>query len=407
MDRIISNKPISVLLIDDDEEDYIIIEHVFRRIPDSPFTLQWCSSYEEAKRLISEHAHDIYLVDYHLGKYSGLDLLKFADPQKRSEPFIMLTGTGGLETEKRSMQLAAADYLVKGTFGPELLSRTLNYSLGRKRNEQQRMEHLLALNRTKDEFISLASHQLRTPATGVKQYIGMVLEGFAGDITPMQRDLLKKAYASNDRQLRIVSNLLKVARIDAGKVILRKSEVDVGAMVGDVIKEQSETLNDRRQTVHFVSPQPPITAFIDGDRIRMVVENMLDNASKYSDIGKKIDVKLTETQTHVSIAIKDHGVGINEADQHKLFGKFSRIDNPLSIHVSGTGLGLYWAQKIVDLHGGLIIVKSKIGKGSTFVIHLPKRSRVTMLKEEQIGNDSDTQARKTMIEGDDNAENSI
>jgi len=71
MDRIISNKPISVLLIDDDEEDYIIIEHVFRRIPDSPFTLQWCSSYEEAKRLISEHAHDIYLVDYHLGKYSG------------------------------------------------------------------------------------------------------------------------------------------------------------------------------------------------------------------------------------------------------------------------------------------------------------------------------------------------
>lgn len=374
MDRSSQTTPISVLLIDDDEEDYIIIKHVFRLIPDSPFTLTWCASYKQAKLLIEKHAHDIYLIDYHLGEYNGLDLLKFAEPQKRPEPFIMLTGMGDRDTEKRSMQLAAADYLVKGTFGPELLSRTLHYSLGRKQNEQQRMEHLLELNRTKDEFISLASHQLRTPATGVKQYVGMVLEGFAGEITTAQRSLLEKAYESNDRQLQIVSDLLKVAQIDAGKVLLRKRATDMGAMVHDVIKEQAATFKGRRQTIHFAPPRSPIMACIDMDRIRMVIENMLDNASKYSDHDTSITVTLTQTKAAVTVSIKDQGVGIAARDIDKLFGKFSRIYNPLSTQVGGTGLGLYWAQKIVDLHDGSIDVVSEETKGTTFVIHLPKNS---------------------------------
>lgn len=381
MDRSSSHAPITVILIDDDEEDYIIIDHVFRRIPDSPFRLEWCSSFEEAKQLIEARAGDIYLIDYHLGEYSGLDLLKFADPGKRPEPFIMLTGMGDRETEKRSMKLAAADYLVKGTFGPELLSRTLHYSLGRKQNEQQRLDHLLELNRTKDEFISLASHQLRTPATGVKQYVGMVLEGFAGDISPAQRGLLKKAYESNERQLRIVSDLLNVAQVDAGKVLLRKTETDMGAMINDVIKEQAKTYKDRQQTVEFAPPTPAIVALIDKDRIRMVIENMLDNASKYSDHGKTITVMLATTTDQITVAIKDRGVGIAPQDQSKLFGKFSRIYNPLSTQVGGTGLGLYWAQKIVDLHDGVITIESQEGEGTTFVIHLPKPHATAMLEE--------------------------
>ena len=371
MDRIATDKPISVLLVDDDEEDYIIIDHVFRRIADSPFRLDWCATFAEAKRLIDAHAYDIYLIDYRLGEYSGLDLLKIAEPQKRPEPFIILTGAGDRGIERRSLQLAADDYLVKGTFGAELLSRTLHYALGRKQNEQQRLQHLLELNRTKDEFISLASHQLRTPATGVKQYVGMVLEGFAGNITKAQRELLEKAYESNERQLRTVSDLLKVAQVDAGKVMLRKSDTDMVALVRDVIKEQAGTAKSRQQTVHFAAPRMPVTGHIDKDRIRMVIENMLDNASKYSNHGTAINVKLAATRTEIIITIEDHGVGIAEADQGKLFGKFSRIYNPLSTAVGGTGLGLYWAQKIIALHDGTIDVESAESEGTTFTIHLP------------------------------------
>lgn len=375
-----SNQQVRVLLIDDDEDDYILIRHVFSRIPDLPFILEWCSSYSKAKKLINQRKHDIYLIDYNLGKFNGLDLLKFAEPEKRAEPFIMLTGMGDRETEHKSLKLAAADYLVKGTFGPELLSRTLLYSLGRKQVEQQRVAHLLELNQTKDEFISVASHQLRTPATGVKQYIGMLLEGYVGELTEAQLGILSKAYESNERQLRIVSDLLKVAQVDAGKVVLRKSETNVIVLIHDVIKEQSKTYENRRQTVNFVEPKTPIVTSIDKDRIRMVIENILDNASKYSDQGTAVGVAVTETSEEIVIAIQDKGVGIAQADIDKLFGKFSRIYNPLSTQVGGTGLGLYWAQKIVLLHGGKITVKSRENYGTTFTIHLPKHSEMDMLK---------------------------
>lgn len=373
-------KEIAVLLVDDDEDDYLIVKHAISQIPDSPFRLDWCSSYEEAKQCIAEGVYDIYLIDYHLGEFNGLDLLRFAQPDKRHEPFVLLTGMRDYEVERRALKLAAADYLVKGTFGPELLSRTLYYSLGRKEVEQQRLEHIMELGRTKDEFISLASHQLRTPATGVKQYIGMILEGFVGDITPGQRDILTKAYESNERQLRIVSDLLKVARVDAGKVQLKKSDVDVSALVRDVIKEQQSTYKARHQTVKLKIPRKRIMAWIDKDRIRMVVENLCDNASKYSGDSKPITVTVDDDGNRVTVSVKDEGVGIAEKDQSKLFAKFSRIHNSLSTQVGGTGLGLYWANKIVDLHGGVIEVESKQDHGSTFTIRLPKKDQPAMLK---------------------------
>jgi signal transduction histidine kinase len=365
---------ISVLLVDDDEDDFLIIKSVFSRIPDSPFILEWCSSYKQAKKFIKSHDFDIYMIDYHLGEFNGLDLLKYAEPQKRPEPFILLTGTGDREVERQSMKLAAADYLVKGTFGPELLSRTLYYSLGRKQIEEQRLESLIELNRTKDEFISLASHQLRTPATGVKQYVGMVLEGFVGNISDAQRSILTKAYESNERQLRIVSDLLKVAQVDAGKVNLKKDSVNLISLTKDVIKEQEGTFKARQQKVEFKHPRSIVLATIDKDRIRMVIENLLDNASKYSGEATSISVKITDEIDSISIIISDHGVGIAPADQDRLFEKFSRIHNSLSTHVGGTGLGLYWARKIVDLHGGIINVSSAENQGTTFTIHLPKGS---------------------------------
>ena len=372
MISVTNSKPVNVLLIDDDEDDYLIIQRIFAKIVDSPFVVTWCSSFDEAKKRIANSEFDIYLLDYRLNGHTGLELLEFAEPQKRPEPFILLTGVGDRDIEKKAMKLAAADYLVKGTFNAELLSRTLYYSLGRKQIEQQRLEHLIEINRAKDEFISLASHQLRTPATGVKQYIGMLLEGFMGDISEAQRGILTKAYESNERQLQIVSDLLKVAQVDAGKVVLRRKETSLNNLVIDVIKEQQSTFKDRSQQVVFMPPPSDITVSVDGDKIRMVLENMIDNASKYSGSDKTITVEMENEADSVVIRIIDQGVGISPQDQNKLFEKFSRIQNSLSTHVGGTGLGLYWAKKIIDLHGGNITVSSKEDIGTTFSIYLPK-----------------------------------
>ncbi|HUP26395.1 MAG TPA: PAS domain S-box protein [Candidatus Limnocylindrales bacterium] len=230
---------------------------------------------------------------------------------------------------------------------------------------------LVLLNKAKDEFISVASHQLRTPATGVKQYLGMTLEGYAGELTPQQATFLRQAYESNERQINIINDLLRVAKVDAGKVILVKQKTDLVAMAENIIHEQNSKFTDRQQTVLFAHDQPLLKAQIDADKIRMVIENIIDNASKYTPHGCTIKVKVFKLQDNICVSVKDEGVGVRQKDIEKMFHKFSRLDNPLSIKVGGTGLGLYWAKKIIDLHGGTIEVDSELKKGTLFTIKIP------------------------------------
>ena len=365
-------KNVSVLMIDDDEDDFLIAQRVAKRIPGSRFKLDWCSSYEKAKELIARHSHDIYLVDYQLGEHTGFDLLKLAEPEKRQEPFILLTGANDKDIERRAVKLGASDFLIKGSFDAELLSRSLNYALGRKQAEAHRFQHLIELNQAKDEFISVASHQLRTPATSVKQYVGMLLDGMFGELTPSQSEVLSRAYENNERQLKIVSDLLKVARVDAGKVILRQSEVDLNLLMREVVKEAIGSAEGRQQKIKYHEASTQAMAWVDKDTTRMVFENLLDNASKYSGEDTTIRVSVLVQEKAVKVKIADEGVGIDEKDMNKLFEKFSRIHNPLSTQAGGSGLGLYWANKIVDLHGGTIRVASKPDKGTVFTVSLPR-----------------------------------
>lgn len=235
------------------------------------------------------------------------------------------------------------------------------------------LEQLKQLNQAKDEFISLASHQLRTPATGVKQYIGMLLQGYVGDLTDDQTAFLQTAYESNERQITIVNDLLQVAQIDAGKVRLQKGQTDLVKLIGNIIDEQAVRFVERDQKVVYKPTMKKLMIRVDGDRIRMVLENIIDNAGKYTYHHKTITVRLRSTDTTVSIAVRDQGVGMAAADISKIFNKFARLDNPLSISSEGSGLGLYWAKKIIDLHQGTISVISTRGKGTTFKLTLPKK----------------------------------
>ena len=237
--------------------------------------------------------------------------------------------------------------------------------------KHQRIE-LEALGKMKDEFISLATHQLRTPATGVKQFLGLLLEGFAGPLSDQQTNFIQKAYASNERQLTLVSSLLQTAQIDAGKIHLSKTIVDIRLLIEDIVDELKDVIEERQQTVKIVEDPDFEHVCVDVLQMRMVLENLIDNASKYTFPGGKITITLSTTKVHDCIAIKDTGVGIAEKDIGRLFEKFSKVSNPLSESVGGTGLGLYWAKKIITLHRGTIRVKSQPNVGTEFIINIPK-----------------------------------
>lgn len=238
------------------------------------------------------------------------------------------------------------------------------------------LEHIIEINKSKDEFISIASHQLRTPATGVKQYLGMILEGFFGDITKEQREVIARAYDSNERQLRIVTDLLKVAQVDAGKVMLHFEVFDINDFTHKIIQDNKATIKRRKQMLTFVPAEKPLLVLADPETMRMVIENILDNASKYTAVSKGITVCVDEDDGRAVVSVMDEGVGIPEDKIDKLFGKFSRIDNELSTKVGGTGLGLYWAKKVIDLHDGDIRYGPNKPEGSIFSILLPKQKNV-------------------------------
>lgn len=230
---------------------------------------------------------------------------------------------------------------------------------------------LLALNKAKDEFIALASHQLRTPATIVKVYSSMLLTNHAGKLSKSQQELLRTAYESNERQLELIDTLLRVARLDTGAIVLKRERVDLAVLIEEIIDSYNGSLVARQQTVHFWHGKHVFMADVDKEKVRIVLENILDNASKYSPSGKQIAIRLHKRQDQFAVSVRDNGVGIVKKDMHKLFKKFSRIDNPLSTTVNGTGLGLYWAKKIVAMHEGSIEVTSRPSKGSTFTVLIP------------------------------------
>jgi signal transduction histidine kinase len=224
----------------------------------------------------------------------------------------------------------------------------------------------------KDELLSLASHQLRTPATGVKQYLGMVLQGFAGDVTNKQRSYLERAYASNNRQLSVINDILHLAKLETGRIVLAERQFDLAKMIRDVIDEQREVAEKGNVTLELSSPS---TGLIVGDShmLRMVIENLVNNGIKYTPPGGTVSLRMTRRANRWVVMVKDTGVGIAKSDFHKLFKQFSRINNPRTEFVTGTGVGLYLAYHLTVLHGGTISVTSSKGKGATFTVRLPRK----------------------------------
>jgi PAS domain S-box-containing protein len=232
-------------------------------------------------------------------------------------------------------------------------------------------EQLISLNNAKDDFISIASHQLRTPATCVKQYISMLMDGYAGELTMQQQEMLKKAYDSNEWQLKLVNDLLKIIKIDADNVKLHKKRFNLVEFLEDIKQEMLNSFKPHNQTLVISIDKKPLHVTADKDFMRMVLENLIDNASKYSAPGSQVEVKVVSEDDFVKFSVTDQGIGISKKDQLKLFQKFSRLQNASKVNVDGSGLGLYWVKKTIDLHEGTIEVESKKGKGTTFCVRLP------------------------------------
>lgn len=370
-----SNPSATILVVDDNSDMRYYIKSVLSK--NKAWQVVLAGDGVAALKRAQQVQPDIILSDIMMPNMDGRRLVSKlrANRATKNTPIIFLSARAGEEAKVEGLARGVDDYLVKPFTARELIARVdahLKLALKRKKAHAEELEQLWELNKAKDDFISLASHQLRTPVTGVKQYVGMLLEGYAGKLTRHQLDMLQRAYEANERGLGIIEDLLKVAKVDAGKLTLHRTPTDLAKLVMEVVGEQSEKIKRRNQTITFTPPATLPRALVDPGLIRMVVENLVDNASKYSDEGKDISLGLDYDKTKVRISVQDHGIGIDESELPKLFQKFSRLSNSRATRAGGTGIGLYWAKKVLDVHGGEISVTSKIGDGSSFVVTLPQ-----------------------------------
>lgn len=225
---------------------------------------------------------------------------------------------------------------------------------------------LVQMDETKDEFISMASHQLRTPLTSVKGYLSMVLEGDAGELNEMQRKLLDQAYISSQRMVFLIADLLNVSRLKTGRFIIENTPTNLADTIQGEVAQLVDTAKSRGLTLTYKRPDNFPVLMLDETKTRQVIMNFIDNAIYYTPQGGHIDVALTETDKTIEFKVKDNGIGVPKADQPGLFGKFYRAGNARKARPDGTGLGLYMAKKVVIAQGGVINFKSEQGKGSVF-----------------------------------------
>lgn len=229
-----------------------------------------------------------------------------------------------------------------------------------------------AIAKSKSEFISVAAHQLRTPLSAIKWVFKMLLDGDAGPVTNEQRTFLQKGYQSNEKIIELVGDMLDVARIEEGRFGFEFYYADIL----NIIEKAAESFQVKamEKNIKLIIEKPdgrikPIK--VDPARIELILQNLVDNAVKYTPTGGSVTIKIEVIDGFLQIGVHDTGVGVPKEQQQKLFTKFFRGTNAMKVQTEGTGLGLFIARNIVSRHGGKIWVQTEEGKGSTFYFTLP------------------------------------
>ena len=238
----------------------------------------------------------------------------------------------------------------------------------------QANDQLRKLDNAKSEFISIASHQLRTPLTAIKGFISLMLEGSYGKMAPEQVDVLNKVYSSNERLVNLVEDLLNISRIESGRMEFQFDKWKIEDICQEVIDTFVLRAKEHKLYLEYKKPDQQLPELIiDGVKVREVISNLVDNAIKYTLEGKGgVTLKVEQRGESIRVTISDTGIGIPESELPYLFAKFSRGKDTSRLNTGGTGLGLYVGKTMIENNGGKIWAESDgQGLGSRFIIELP------------------------------------
>jgi signal transduction histidine kinase len=377
-----ADRPVKVLMVDDDEDDFVIVRDLLRDAGDGRYELNWVSDYEAGVRGACEGgAADVVLVDYRLGAYDGVRFVREVVSRGCKAPVILLTGQGDRETDLAAMEAGAKDFLNKSQMTADLLERAIRYAVAQRKAEDQRLNllaeraaraELEAAAKAKDDFLAMLSHELRTPLTPVLMTVAMLEKDES--LTEQQRADISVIRRNLEIQVKLVDDLLDLTRVARGKFELQQDVADMDDLIAHAV-ETTCRADAKCQRLQIQTRLEARRHHVWGDKARLeqVLWNLLRNAIKFTPEGGRIEVATRNPHGGgVAITVTDSGVGIDPANLPVIFNAFEQGGRDVTKQFGGLGLGLAICKAIVELHGGTIRADSAgHNQGATFTVTLP------------------------------------
>lgn len=388
----------SVLLFEDDEGQALLTREALER---EGFRVEVAGTGREGLDRLAQHDYHVYLIDMQLPDMRGVEILRRVKTLRPDAMSIIVTGHGDESAAVDAMKLGAYDYIVKSpsmghlTALPIVIREGLerhqlklereqlqtevweHARLLEERNAELRRinEELKRIDQLRSDLVSTVSHELRTPLATIKEFTLILDDEVAGPLTNDQREYLGIVRENVERLSRMINDLLDMAKLEAGRVVLRKDFVQVGPLLEHVRQSLKPLAEEKQLELAVHPPQALLGVFADPDKVAQVLLNLVSNAIKYTPGPGRVTLEAAEQEHEVEFAVRDTGVGIAPEDVPKLFERFQQLSeetHPVNTKVKGTGLGLAISKGLVELHGGHIWATSGIGQGSTFSFTLPK-----------------------------------
>ncbi len=314
---------------------------------------------------------------YLIVRFKSFDVRLFTTEALTISLWLLLLGLLFLDSMSTARPIILITLVLFGILGTKLILTARSELRQREELEQltgslkHMNERLTEVDRMKTEFVSIASHQMRSPLTAISGYASLILEGSYGPTSREIKDAVAKIFRSSKSMSVAVDDFLNVTRIEQGRIQLDKETFDLRELVHNTYDEYALVAQHRGLRLDLsIEPQEPVIVHADRNKIKQSLNNLIDNALKYTKEGW-VKVALTCTTECATMAVSDSGIGIPKADQAQLFEKFTRAGNANSANVQGTGLGLYIVKHFVNMHKGSIWFESEDSKGTTFFISLP------------------------------------
>jgi len=389
------NQPLDdvrVLLVEDDEDDYLITSDILQLCPRVRFHLEWQQTATAGMSAILAQRHDVYLIDFRLGHRDGLDLIGEARRAGCEGPFILLTGLDDWDIDVRAMEAGAADYLVKGKLDSKLIERSIRYAIGQQRAKAELMRYATEIDRKnqdlrqairasreatefKNQFLANVSDEIRSPMSAVLGMNHLLLET---KLDAEQREYAEATHQSAQALLRIIDDILDIARMEAHNLELNSSVFMPAGLIDEVLHLSSAWLRQKSLKQDLdIAQELRGTFWGDAVRIRQVLLNLVNNAIKFTERGA-ISLSATvdledESVTWVRFEVRDTGVGIPDVARGRIFQPFYQADGSFKRKFGGAGLGLAISKQLVELLGGRIGFETGLN-GSQFWFTVPLKA---------------------------------